>query len=370
MNLSLAILHVFLYPFFYKENPLKTQHPIRIVVYLFLAIGIYLAPQSLWADDPVKKADSAQQQEKAKTGDAVVAKINGAAIKDSELTKNINQIFAQNPQMAAIASSEDQMKDLRMKVLQDLITTEVLSQEGKKQKIKDLDQQVDETYKKLRASLPKEEDFQAALKEHNITEKDLRKDIEKEVRIQKVVNDQIGEIKKNVSISEQEVQSFYNDPANKDKFMQKESVKASHILIKVAKDATKEDDAKAQKKIKDLLKRAKKGEDFAKLAKENSEDPSAAQNSGELGYFSTEDMVPEFATAAFAMKPGEISDVVKTPFGYHIIKSEDKKPAQMVPYDEVKDKISKFLENSAIQSKLLEYIDSLKNSAKIEVLLK
>ena len=342
----------------------------KIMVYLFLLAGIFLAPSSLWADDPVKKADGAQQQEKAKTENAVVAKVNGAAIKESELTKNINQVLAQNPQMGAMVSSEDKMKDFRLKVLQDLITTELLSQEGKKLKIKDLDQQVDEEYKKLRSNLPKEEDFQAALKEHNMTEKDLRKDIEKGIRIQKVVNDQVEQIKKNVSVSEQDIKAFYNDAANKEKFMQKESVKASHILIKVAKDATKEDDAKAQKKIKELLKRAKKGEDFAKLAKENSEDPTAAQNSGELGYFSTEEMVPEFAKAAFALKPGEISDVVKTSFGYHIIKSEDKKPEQMTPYDEVKDKVAKFLENSAVQSKLLEYVDTLKKSAKIEVLLK
>lgn len=349
---------------------MKTQHQMKIMVYLFLLAGIFLAPSSLWADDPVKKADGAQQQEKAKTENAVVAKVNGAAIKESELTKNINQVLAQNPQMGAMVSSEDKMKDFRLKVLQDLITTELLSQEGKKLKIKDLDQQVDEEYKKLRSNLPKEEDFQAALKEHNMTEKDLRKDIEKGIRIQKVVNDQVEQIKKNVSVSEQDIKAFYNDAANKDKFMQKESVKASHILIKVAKDATKEDDAKAQKKIKELLKRAKKGEDFAKLAKENSEDPTAAQNSGELGYFSTEEMVPEFAKAAFALKPGEISDVVKTSFGYHIIKSEDKKPEQMTPYDEVKDKVAKFLENSAVQSKLLEYVDTLKKSAKIEVLLK
>ena len=349
---------------------MKTQHQMKIMVYLFLLAGIFLAPSSLWADDPVKKADGAQQQEKAKTENAVVAKVNDAAIKESELTKNINQVLAQNPQMGAMVSSEDKMKDFRLKVLQDLITTELLSQEGKKLKIKDLDQQVDEEYKKLRSNLPKEEDFQAALKEHNMTEKDLRKDIEKGIRIQKVVNDQVEQIKKNVAVSEQDIKAFYNDAANKDKFMQKESVKASHILIKVAKDATKEDDAKAQKKIKELLKRAKKGEDFAKLAKENSEDPTAAQNSGELGYFSTEEMVPEFAKAAFALKPGEISDVVKTSFGYHIIKSEDKKPEQMTPYDEVKDKVAKFLENSAVQSKLLEYVDTLKKSAKIEVLLK
>mgnify|MGYP001561057589 CR=1 FL=1 len=349
---------------------MKTQHQMKIMAYLFLLTSIFLAPSSLWADDPVKKADSAQQQEKAKTEDTVVAKVNDAAIKESELTKNINQVLAQNPQMGAMVSSEDKMKDFRIKVLQDLITTELLFQEGKKQKIKDLDQQVDETYKKLRANLPKEEDFQAALKEHNMTEKDLRKDIEKGVRIQKVVDGQVEKIKKNVSVSEQDIKSFYNDAANKDKFMQKESVKASHILVRVGKDATKEDDTKAQKKIKDLLKRAKKGEDFAKLAKENSEDPSAAQNSGELGYFSTEDMVPEFAKVAFALKPGEISDVVKTSFGYHVIKCEDKKPEQMTPYDEVKDKIAKFLENSAVQSKLLEYVDTLKKSAKIEVLLK
>ncbi len=344
---------------------MNNQHYMKTIVCFFM-LGLLLYTTPAVAEDPENTPPSAgRKQEKTKDKNDVVAKVNATEIKESELSEAMNATMAQNPQLYSMMASEEGKKALRKRALDRVISTELLNQEGMKIKIKDLGQQVDKAYEDIRAKFPKEEAFQKALKQRNMTKKDLRKQIEKGIRIRSLIDDKV---KKNISISEADVKSFYD--TNKDKFVDKEEVKASHILIKVAKDADKADEEKALKKIKELLKRAKAGEDFAKLAKENSEDPSAAQNSGDLGYFSREQMVPEFSKAAFALKKGEISDPVKTTFGYHIIKFEDKKAERAVPYEEVNDKIAEYLKGRAVQSKVADYVESLKKTAKIEILLK
>ena len=129
----------------------------------------------------------------------------------------------------------------------------------------------------------------------------------------------------------------------------KPQVKASHILIK--------DQALANK----VYQRAKKGENFSKLAKEFSQDPSNKNKGGDLGFFPKERMVKEFSDKAFNMKVGEISEPVKTRYGYHIIKLTEKRESQ--PFEEVKERVASDIKRSARQ----EYIEELKNSAKIDI---
>ena len=117
-----------------------------------------------------------------------------------------------------------------------------------------------------------------------------------------------------------------------------------------------------------MLKRAKAGEDFAALAKENSEDGSASQG-GDLGFFPRGRMVPAFDQAAFALKPGEISEVVTTEFGYHIIKLTEKKDGSTVPFEEVKPQVLEYLTNQKKQQRVDSFIDEAKKRAKIEVLV-
>ena len=117
-----------------------------------------------------------------------------------------------------------------------------------------------------------------------------------------------------------------------------------------------------------MLKRAKAGEDFAALAKENSQDGSASQG-GDLGFFPRGRMVPAFDQAAFALKPGEISEVVTTEFGYHIIKLTEKKVGSAVPFEEVKPQVLEYLSNQKKQQRVDSFIDEAKKRAKIEVLV-
>jgi len=142
--------------------------------------------------------------------------------------------------------------------------------------------------------------------------------------------------------SEQQVSDYYDD--NLEMFKQEEEVRASHILFKVNREATEEEENKIKEKALSILERARAGEDFAALAKEYSEGPTG-EKGGDLGYFSKGRMVKPFEEAAFALKKGEISDLVKTSFGYHIIKVEDIKEARTKTLDEARKQITDTLTN-------------------------
>jgi len=146
-------------------------------------------------------------------------------------------------------------------------------------------------------------------------------------------------------------------------------VRASHILIKVepkAKESEKED---ALKKIKEVQEKQKKGGDFAKLAKEYSQGPSNVKG-GDLGFFKRGQMVPAFEEVAFKLKPGEVSEIVNTRFGYHLIKVVDKKPESTVPFEEIKERIGQYLKQQKVQKEVKQLVEKLRKEGKVETFLK
>ena len=146
---------------------------------------------------------------------------------------------------------------------------------------------------------------------------------------------------------------------------QEREVHARHILIRAAAGDDKAS-KEAEDKIKAIIVRLKKGEDFAKVASEATEDPSGKANGGDLGYFSKEQMVPEFSDTAFKLDKGQISEPVKTQFGWHVIKVEDKRVKPVPPFDEVKPQIENYVQRKA----QAELVTSLRASAKIEKMYK
>lgn len=141
----------------------------------------------------------------------------------------------------------------------------------------------------------------------------------------------------NVKISDEEIRQYYEE--NEADFHEPPTVKARHILFAVKEDAPEEEVSKMKAEAQKVLDQAKQGKDFAELAKQYSKDPGSAGQGGDLGYFRKEQMVGPFAEAAFAMKPGEISDLVRSPYGFHIIKVEDTKPERTVSFEEARSKI-------------------------------
>jgi peptidyl-prolyl cis-trans isomerase C len=291
-----------------------------------------------------------------------VAVINGVVITqahyDKELKVHVDRVSRQGKQL-----SEEQMAALKKDVLDGLIEREVLYQESQKAGIKVDEQKVNDQMAGIKKRFPNEEEFKKALASMGLTEEEVRTQIQRGLAIRGLIDQKVGN---SIVVTDEETKAFYDN--NPQFFKQPEQVKASHILIKVeptADDATK---AAARKKIEDIRKKLTEGGDFAELAKEYSEGPSAPKG-GDLGYFRRGQMVKAFEDTAFSMKINEVSGLVESRFGYHLIKVYDKKPEQTIAYAEVKDKIAQRLKAQKIEKGATEYVGKLKKDAKIEKFL-
>jgi peptidyl-prolyl cis-trans isomerase C len=330
------------------------MYHVKLVKTMMLAIicALLLTGTSL-AEEKKPAAD------KVATDKAAV--VNGTVITREEFNRVIEPI-QQSMQAQGADKDPSKVSEIRKKVLENIIDQELLLQESKKSGIKVDDAKVDKQLADIKKRFPSETEFANQLKESKLTEADLRSQIQKGMSVQEFVEKQfISKIK----VSDEETKAFYD--ANQDKFKQSEEVKASHILI-VAD--TKADDAKkaeARKKIEDVEKRLKKGEDFAELAKNYSEDPGSKDRGGDLGFFSKgQEMPKSFEDKAFTLKPGEVSGIVETEFGFHIIKVTDKKPEGKKTYESVKDNLSKYMKDQKIRKEIDAYLAKVKETSKIE----
>jgi peptidyl-prolyl cis-trans isomerase D len=167
--------------------------------------------------------------------------------------------------------------------------------------------------------------------------------------------------KDQMKVSEDQIKDYYED--NLDTFKEKKQVKARHILFMLAENASTEEEEKVRQKATAVLEQARTGADFAELAKKNTEDPSGKENGGDLGYFSQGQMVKPFEDAAFKLKKDEISGLVRTSFGYHIIKVEDVKEAKTKSVEEARPQILATLQKAATtdmaHEKALSFVDRM-----------
>jgi len=301
----------------------------------------------------------ARKSEPATSPADVLAKVNGAPITRGEVDRAMKVLIAQNRIPQPTTAENEKLAETG--TLEQLVTAELLYQAGMKKDIKDLDKQVTDRLAQNKAKFPTPAEYENALKASGLTEKELTDITRKDIVITNLIEKDIdGTIK----VSDEDAKKFYDE--NKDKyFKQDEGIKASHILIGVDANAKPEEKKAAKEKAEALLKEVKAGKDFAELAKANSTCPSSKQG-GDLGFFSRGQMVEPFEKAAFALKPGEVSDVVETQFGYHIIKVTDKKAAGYVPYADVMEKIVAFLKSQQRQKALTDYTGELRKKAKIE----
>lgn len=185
---------------------------------------------------------------------------------------------------------------------------------------RDVDQFFNEHMTELKKNLGSEEKYQEALTELGMTEQQLRFMFRSMAEKRVIEQMLLQEIRRRISVTPQDMEAWYE--ANKDSLpVIEEQFKISHIVI--TPGVLEERKAEAREKLQGILKRARSGEDFAELAKQYSEDPGSASGGGDLGYFARGVMIKEFSEAAFALEKGEISDIVGTPYGLHIIRKED-----------------------------------------------
>ncbi len=300
----------------------------------------------------------AMAQEKKPDG-SKVAEINGVVISRDQFEKELNihldRVAKQGRQM-----SDAETATLKKNILEGLIEREVLYQESRKTGIEVKDQQVDQQLATIKQRFPSVAEFNNAVRKMNLTEAEVKLQIARGLAIRELIDKQVAS---KIVITDAECKDYYND--NPQLFNQPEQVKASHILIKVDAGADEAKKAESLQKIKDIQQKINDGGDFAELAKKHSEGPSNTRG-GDLGYFRRGQMVKPFEETAFSMKANEVSDIVETRFGYHLIKVHDKKPAQKLAYAEVKDKLNQRIKQEKVEKEANQYINQLKGDADIK----
>jgi foldase protein PrsA len=233
--------------------------------------------------------------------------------------------------------------------LDTLIAEKIVKLESEKKDLTVKDSEIKKELENIKGQYDSEEAFNQALASSGSDLDSVKENIKTYLLTEKLLKDR-------VKITDDQIKEYFE--ANKDTFAQKEQVEASHILV---------DDEKTAQEVK---KKLDDGGDFDELAKEYSTDTSNADSGGELGYFGKGEMVTEFDDKAFSMKKGEISEPVKTEFGYHIIKVTGKKEAKEAVLADHKDEIKDILFDQALQTEYGTWLAEKKKEYKIEKTLK
>jgi parvulin-like peptidyl-prolyl isomerase len=313
---------------------------------LGLGLGLALGPQS-----------AAQPQ-----AYGVAARVNGAEISNEILERSFEEYLRDNDVNVGSIRNPERFKAMKRAALDLLIEQELAWQSAQKKGTVATEQEVAQALQDMQAQFKSRDDFIARLEIEGYNEETYKEHLKHLVSASKYL-DQVARAAK---VTDADVHEFYrNNPA---KFSVPELAHARHILIKLQPDASEEARKAARGKLAAVLKEARGGADFGELARKHSED-STAQSGGDLGLFPRGSTVKPFEDAAFALKPGAVSEIVETSFGLHIIELEEIQPARVVPEAEAAARIREYLEASKKRDAVKAELARLRSAAKVEILL-
>ena len=319
--------------------------------------------------------------------DEAVIKINNDKITKQEFEEKFKEA-SYNPMIMQfgidIKKEPDSFPALIIKdsVINELIFKHIIDSEAEKRNIKISEKDVETELKNVMDKTGSKERFNQMLKQNGVTAAQFKKDLAEELKIQKLI-DSVSII----NITDEAAHKYYNE--NLDKFKYPDKVRASHILISANPEQIKEmilskEENKnlSQETIDNMIKQEMENrynkakeiqyqvsswpQTFAEEARANSQDPGSAQEGGDLGYFTKEQMVEPFASTAFSMKPGTVSDVIQTVYGYHVIYVKDRIAAGTEPFDKIKEELKGYLANQEKIQVLNTLVNNVKHEANIE----
>lgn len=327
-----------------------------------LAVGVACqAPK-----EDANKADKGESAEPAEASAAPaptgpVARVNGVEIPREDFTRQMDRTRARFERAGRQIAPALETR-LKENLIRKLVDDELIRQKAKAEGVAVSAEDLAAKYEEHKKRFGSEEMYKSFLERTQQSEEDVKSDLERNL-----LRDQLfAKLMEGQTPTADDAKKYYEE--NKDKYKQREQVRASHILFKVGKNDPEEVKKEKLQKAKDVLALAKKPKaDFAALAKEHSEGPTASKG-GDLGAFSRGRMVKEFEDAAFSAKAGAIVGPVETKFGYHVIKVFEKMPERQRPFDEVQDSILTSLEARAKSKATREILKTMKADAKIEIL--
>jgi peptidyl-prolyl cis-trans isomerase C len=333
----------------------------RVFVLLMCLVAIGACKKSAPTEAAAPAAEA--QPEPPKPVPAVLpdelATVNGETVTKVEFEAAL-QGLVQNAGGEVPADKRDAVyRDM----LDQMIGYKLLTQEAKSRKIEIPDAELMARLETLKGHFGSPEAFTKALAEQKMTMEQLREQTRGEMQLAKMME---AEVESKVTVDEKDLKDYFDK--NPEQFKQPEQVRASHILIAVAADADAKTKEAAKAKAAGLLKQIKGGADFAALAGKNSADTANAKQGGDLGFFGKGQMVGEFERAAFGLqKPGDVSELVETPFGFHIIKLAEKKAESTLSLDQIKPQLEGFLKNQKRQDLTMAFVKGLRSKGKVDV---
>ena len=314
-----------------------------LVVVLFVSLG----------------CNAAEPQDNTDTQSKKIATFEGGSVTQGELNE-----FAKQSGFGELSPDDPQYKTAIQQIMPQLVGIEIAKAYASEHNITASDQEVNQEIEKIKKQVgdqarssgqdvSNQKAYEQALKQNNITEEELRDDIQENLPVQKVQQ----QVSKDAQPTDEEIQKYY-DQNKEAQFTTPEQACVRHILF--AKDQ--------KQKAEDVKKQLQDGGDFAKLAKEYSQDPGSAAKGGDLGCLGKGETVPPFEEAAFAAKEGEIVGPVKTQFGYHLLEVTDKKPQQTRPLSEVEPQIKSQLASEKQSEAFGKWLDEQKKQRDVQYL--
>lgn len=321
-----------------------------------------------------------------KSGNTVI-KVNDVKITQAQYEKKLEEafkssMFAQMGMDIKDSKNAFVINILKQRVVNELIVKALLDSEIEKRGIKVSNKDIEDGIKQIIDKVGSKEQLDAILKHNNVSPAQFKRDVAEQVKLEKL-SEQLGDS----TVTDADAKQFYDK--NVDKFTHPEEVRASHILILANPDNFKKEyeaanegkeisDSELNKYIADKMTEKRQAiseihkqlkadpSQFAKIAKEKSEDTGSAERNGDLGFFSKGKMVPEFEKAAFSIKPNTVSEVVQTTYGYHILMVTDRRAAGTDPYEKAKDSIKAYLKKEKQVKYVDDLVESMKKNATIE----
>lgn len=327
--------------------------------FVVLCLSAWLVSTARAEDKP---KDSAVPVAEHKASE-VVARVGKTEIRWGQLDPAVNTFIKQFNARGRSFPME-QINRLRYDVLTEMVTRELVLLQTVGHEPTNLMAQVQEQIEMSKTQAGSAEAYAKALADLGVTPDEYATRVREMILIQETIKQAVDA---KLKITADDCKKFYDE--NRSKFTIPEQARASHILILCKPDESAEVHTQKLAQIQAALALVKGGEDFANVARKFSEDPGSKEQGGDLGFFARGRMMPEFETAAFALATNQVSAVITTSYGYHIIKATDRKPAGERTYAESKENIEAYLKNMQGQQVAQQYLEELREKSKVEILL-
>lgn len=286
------------------------------------------------------------------------ARVNGVPIARKALLEVVQALVSQLDDIPDTATTEK----YRRQALDSLIDFELLYQEGQARELVVTEADVTAEIAKTEKSFASPKAYQEALEARGLTRADIESETRRALIVGRVLKDVVWP---GVAVPGEQVERYYQQ--HRSEFSHPAQIRASYVLIRLAKGATAADRQTAGERARDIVRRARAGEDFGRLAKEVSEDPATSQMGGDLGFFGRGTMGDTFDAAAFALAPGEISEPVETSFGFIVIKVAARRAAGVAPLEEVRPRIEAIIRGEGRDKAQDAFVEGLRSKARIEI---